>query len=82
MTKNKMVRISMNLMSLINLMKPSNIFKQLLNLQKNKIQDLTELVNNPAVVNCTIDLRDNPLDTYRVRYQIEGLQKKDVEVRI
>lgn len=55
---------------------------QLLNLQKNKIHDLTDLVNNPAVVNCTIDLRNNPLDTHQVRYQIERLQKKDVEVKI
>ena len=53
---------------------------QLLNLQKNNIEDLKDLVNNPAVVNCTIDLRDNPLNYQVVEQQVKTLVDRDVEV--
>ncbi|OJJ17064.1 hypothetical protein BKI52_30585 [marine bacterium AO1-C] len=55
---------------------------QLLNLQKNNIEDLKDLVNNPAVVNCTIDLRNNPLEAEKVKHQIAKLEKRDIEIML
>ena len=51
-----------------------------LNLQKNALEDLRDLVNNPAVVNCTVDLRDNPLEVVKVKSQITQLEERDVEL--
>ena len=51
---------------------------QRLNLQKNNIDDLKTLVNNPAVANCTIELQDNPLEITKVKHQIAQLEKRNV----
>ena len=55
---------------------------QLLNLQKNKLNDLMALVDNPAIQHCVVDVRNNPLQSEDLNKQIARLNSRKVEVTL
>lgn len=53
---------------------------ELLNLQRNKLDSLMSLVDNPAIQHCVVDVRRNPLRAEDLDRQIARLKARKVEV--
>ena len=55
---------------------------EFVNLQHNQLTHLLDLIDNPAIRHCTVDVRNNPLATDELPRQIDHLKLRKVEVLV